>query len=406
MANSIKTISYQINASSFNTGIKNMKKNLQLFETELKNSAKEVVNSGKSIESLTKQHSSIRQALSQTNKMMEAYSDKIQENTKKLDSQKAKLKELDTARESARKTLEDTIEQYGKESEEAKKAEDALKKLDTQYKNMEKGIQQTTTAIQNNALEISKLEGKQQDLENQLKQTSQQLDLQGDKFIKASQKFSKVGEAMEKAGYKLKDMGEYAQKAGAIIVTASAGLAKLASGAEMGFAKVNTLAKDSGKSLQRFRDSVYDLSNNTGQNIEDLSNSIYNAISAGVSYTDSVKFMDEVNKVAVAGFGDINDAVSAMTSLMNIYGYTVDDVSGISDKLFLAQEKGVLTVGQLSGVLGESASTAKAYNVDLDNLLSGYVALTKAGINVEQSNSKMQSLFEELGDTGLTKWVA
>ena len=49
----------------------------------------------------------------------------------------------------------------------------------------------------------------------------------------------------------------------------------------------------------------------------------------------------------------------------------------------------VLTVGELSNVLGESASSAKSYNVDLDNLLSGYVALTKAGINVEQSSTKM-----------------
>ena len=120
----------------------------------------------------------------------------------------------------------------------------------------------------------------------------------------------------------------------------------------------------------------------------------------GVKYSDSTKFMEKVNKVAVGGFGEINDAVSSMTSLMNIYGYTVDDVSGVSDKLFNAQEKGVLTVGELSNVLGESASSAKAYNVDLDNLLSGYVALTKAGINVNQSNTKLRAMFEELGDTG------
>ena len=51
-------------------------------------------------------------------------------------------------------------------------------------------------------------------------------------------------------------------------------------------------------------------------------------------------------------------------------------------------------------MLGESASSAKAYNVDLDNLLSGYVSLTKAGINVNQSNTKLRAMFEELGDTG------
>ena len=51
----------------------------------------------------------------------------------------------------------------------------------------------------------------------------------------------------------------------------------------------------------------------------------------------------------------------------------------------------VLTVGELSSVLGESASSAKAYNVNLDNLLSGYVSLTKAGINVNQSNTKLRA---------------
>ena len=122
-----------------------------------------------------------------------------------------------------------------------------------------------------------------------------------------------------------------------------------------------------------------------------MNNGIYDAISAGVEYGESCKFMSEMNKVATAGFGEIGDSVSAMTSLMNIYGYTVDDVAGVSDKLFNAQERGVLTVGSLSGVLGESASSAKAYNVDLDNLLSGYVALTKAGINVEQSNTKIRA---------------
>lgn len=62
----------------------------------------------------------------------------------------------------------------------------------------------------------------------------------------------------------------------------------------------------------------------------------------GVKYSDSTKFMEKVNKVAVGGFGEINDAVSSMTSLMNIYGYTVDDISGVSDKLFNTQEKGML----------------------------------------------------------------
>ena len=50
--------------------------------------------------------------------------------------------------------------------------------------------------------------------------------------------------------------------------------------AESGFAKVNTLAKDSGESLKNFKKDVYDLSDNTGQSVEDLPDALYNAISA------------------------------------------------------------------------------------------------------------------------------
>ena len=389
--NSIKTISYCVNSSEFNKGISSMRKNLTILEQELKNNAKEVENSGNKIDSLAKKQSTIQTAIQQTKAIMEQYSQKLSDNTKKLEQQQKKLSELEKSRANAKATYEDLVKTQGKEAEATLQAKDNYDKLDQQYKNTEKSIENTKKAIQGNVSEITKLEGKQLDLESQLKQTAKAIDDEADKFAKASKNFAESGERFQKAGGKISEVSGDVATIGGAIVTACAGFAKLASSAETGFVKVNTLAKDSGEHLEGFKDSVYDLSDDTGQTVEDLTNGIYDAISAGVEYGDSIKFMDDMNKMAVGGFGDINDAVSAMTSLMNIYGYSVDEVGGVSDKLFTAQEKGVLTVGQLSGVLGESASSAKAYNVDLDNLLAGYVSLTKAGINVEQSNTKISA---------------
>ena len=331
---------------------------------------------------------------------MSSYSDNIKKNKQALSDNTAELEKLAAKKKEANKAYKDAVKTYGEESDEAKKLKEALNDVSEEYNIMQSRIKGNEKAITTGTSQMEKQRGVLLDLQNELKKVNNELENQGNKFIQASEKFAKYGSKLESMGGKMKDLGSEVQQAGALIVGAAGTLATFAASAETSFAKVNTLAKDSGASLESFKDSVYELSNETGVSVEDLNNGIYDAISAGVEYGESCKFMSEMNKVATAGFGEIGDSVSAMTSLMNIYGYSVDDVAGVSDKLFNAQERGVLTVGSLSGVLGESASSAKAYNVDLDNLLSGYVALTKAGINVEQSSTKMQSLFEELGDTG------
>lgn len=394
------SVTYVVNSSQYNKNIADMKKNMQLLNQEVKTSAQEVNTYGKNIQSLSKQQNTINQALAQSKKILAEYESSLSKNNTSLEKNQKKLGELAKQKEQANKAYKEAVKTYGEESEEALKAKESLDEVSKAYQKQEKVVNSNKNAIRNNLTQIEKTKQEQLKLEQQLEQTNQAISEQGDKFAKSSEKFATVGTALEKAGGSIKDCGEEAQKAGALILTASTALATFAMSAETGFAKVNTLTHDSGESLKKYKQDVYELSDNTGKSVEDLTDALYNAISAGVDYSESVDFMNDVNKVAVGGFGEIADASSALTSLMNIYGYTVKDVSSISDKLFTAQEKGVLTVGEMSGVLGESASSAKAYNVNLDNLLSGYVSLTKAGINVNMANTKMKSLFDELGDTG------
>lgn len=394
------SVNYVVNASEFNSNIAQMKKNMQLCNEEIKNSAKEVNLYGTNIQTLTSKQKAIQQAMEQSKKIMSSYSDNIEKNKKALADNSAELEKLATKKKESNKAYKDAVKTYGEESEEAKKLKETLSSVSEEYNVMQSKVKGNEKAITTGTSQMEKQRGVLLDLENELKNVNKALEEQSNKFVQASKKFSELGTGLEKMGGSLKKLGSEVQQAGALIVGAAGTLATFAAGAEMGFAKVNTLAKDSGESLKKYKEDVYNLSNETGQSLDELTDGLYNAISAGVDYSDSVEFMNKVNKVAVGGFGEIADASSALTSLMNIYGYAIEDVGNISDKLFVTQEKGVLTVGELSSVLGESASSAKAYNVDLDNLLSGYVSLTKAGINVNQSNTKLRAMFEELGDTG------
>lgn len=336
------SITYLVNSDQFNQSIGQMKKNMQLCNQEIKNSAKEIDLYGSNIQTLTNKQKAIQQAIEQSKKIMSSYSDNIKKNKQALSDNTAELEKLAVKKKEANKAYKDAVKTYGEESDEAKKLKEALNDVSEEYNIMQSRIKGNEKAITTGTSQMEKQRGVLLDLQNELKKVSDELEKQGNKFIKASENFAKYGAKLESVGGKMKNLGSDVQKAGALIVGSAGTLATFAASAETGFAKVNTLARDSGKSLENFKKDVYNLSNDTGQSLETLTDGIYDAISAGVSYSDSTKFMEKVNKVAVGGFGEINDAVSSMTSLMNIYGYTVDDVSGVSDKLFNAQEKGML----------------------------------------------------------------
>ena len=327
MSDSQIKIEYLLNSSEFNKNMASMKKNMQLCNEEVKNSAKEMNTYGSNIQTLTSRQKAIQQAMEQSKKIMAEYNSNLEKNKKALEGNKQSLEDLSKAKKQANNEYKNAVKMYGEESEEALKLKEALDEVSDEYANMKSRVKGNEDTIVSNTAQLEKQRGVLIDLEGQLKATNKALEEQSNKFISASKRFSEWGQNLEKIGGSLKNLGEDVQRAG---------LATLAMSAESGFAKVNTLAKDSGESLKNFKKDVYDLSDNTGQSVEDLTDALYNAISAGVDYSQSVEFMDQVNKVATGGFGEIADASSALTSIMNIYGKIVFVVKQLYlHKLFL-----------------------------------------------------------------------
>lgn len=401
MANNGKiSVSYVVNSSQYNKNIADMKKNMQLLNQEVKTSAQEVNTYGKNIQSLTKQQSSINQALSQSKKILAEYESSLSKNNTSLEKNQKKLGELARQKEEANKAYKEAVKTYGEESEEALKSKKALEEVNKEYQKQEKIISSNQNAIRSNLTQIEKTKQEQLKLEQQLEQTNKAIEEHGNKFIKASEKFVTAGQALESAGGSIKDCGEEAQKAGALILTASAGLATMSASFETGLAKVNTLVNDSNEGIKTYKESVMDLSNNTGVAVTDLTDALYDAISAGVEYSESTKFIEDVNKVAVGGFTDIASASNLLTQVMNIYGKSVDEVGDVSNKLFLVQKNGVTTIGQLASSMGEAMTMGASYNVNLENILSSYASLTKQGRTASTAQTQLKAMIQELGDTG------
>ena len=169
---------------------------------------------------------------------------------------------------------------------------------------------------------------------------------------------------------------------------------------ETSFAKVQTIMDQTQVSSDDMSEAILDLSSEMGVAASDIADTVYSAISATGDTANAVELVSQASALATAGFTDTDSALSALTTAMNAYGLSADQAEAISDSLIQTQNLGVTTVDELASSMGKAISTASAYSVDLSNLETAYVSLTKAGISTEESTTYLSSMLNELGDTG------
>lgn len=238
----------------------------------------------------------------------------------------------------------------------------------------------------------------------------------GDALDDAADDLEDFGDEAEDAGDDAEDFGERSQSAvegldkllatvgivAALTAIGSAfmGCSQAAAEFETNVAMVSTVADTTALSAGELSAQISDLSMDTARNVNELADASYNAISAGVATEAAVSTVGEASKLATAGFTSSSSALSVLTTTLNAYGLEASEVTNISDSLVMSQNLGVLTIDQMASSMGKAISTASAYSVDLYNLESGYISLTKAGISVEESTTYISGMFNELGSAG------
>lgn len=169
---------------------------------------------------------------------------------------------------------------------------------------------------------------------------------------------------------------------------------------ETAFAQVQTIMDTSQMSVEDMSDAIKELSSQMGISTTELSNTVYNAISATGDTANAVELAGQASMLATAGFTDTASALGVLTTAMNAYGESAGTAEEISDSLIMVQNLGVTTVSELSSSMGKAIASASAYGVDLANVESAYVSLTKAGISTAEATTYMSSMMKELGDDG------
>jgi len=189
---------------------------------------------------------------------------------------------------------------------------------------------------------------------------------------------------------------------GGVAAAVYAGPVKAAMDYETALAKVGTIADGTKVPMETMSKEIMALSNSTGIAATALADDVYNAISAGQDTADAVNFVTYSTKLAKAGFAESAQTLDVLTTILNAYGLEADEVGRVSDMLIQTQNKGKVTVAELSSVMGKIIPTAKSNGVALEQITAGYAIMTSKGIAAAETTTYMNSMLNELGKSGTT----
>lgn len=241
--------------------------------------------------------------------------------------------------------------------------------------------------------EIVSTEQKLQGFNDELKTLEQNAGKSSGALDKFAEKSTAVGEKAEKIGKKLAPVST----AAAAVGTASIAMAATF---EDSMAKLSTIADETEVPIKELEKQILELSNQTGISSSEIANNVYDAISAGQSTGDAVNFVGNATKLAKAGFADAGQSLDILTTILNSYGLASSEVSKVSDILINTQNKGKVTVAELSASMGKVIPTANAFGVNLEQVATGYAIMTAKGVKAAETTTYMNSMFNEMGKSG------
>jgi TP901 family phage tail tape measure protein len=249
---------------------------------------------------------------------------------------------------------------------------------------------------QNLAIQYNRAEESLTKMQSSLKDTTDKIEKQAEKLEQLKTKLSNVSD-------KAKSFGEGFSKAGDGLLKITAPMAaigvlggKVALDFQETMAKVSTVFDETQVSLKDLGNGVIDLSNKYGKSSEEIGEALYQTISAGISTSESMNFMNTSLKTARGGFTDTVSAVDALTNVLMAYGMKAKDVTKISDQMFVMQNIGKITIGEVATEIGRVAPLASAAKVSTDELFTSLAVLTKNGIQSEEAITGLKAILSNI----------
>jgi TP901 family phage tail tape measure protein len=161
-------------------------------------------------------------------------------------------------------------------------------------------------------------------------------------------------------------------------------------------AEVNTIAKLSRKDLGALSKDVKGLSTEIGVTTTELTQGLYQALSAGIPADNAIEFLRIATKGAIGGVTDVKTAVDGMTTVINAWGMSTSDATKVADIMFQTVKLGKTTFSELSQHIGTVASMASTAGISFEEVAGAFASMTKKGLDTSKSAVQIRGIVKNL----------
>lgn len=217
-----------------------------------------------------------------------------------------------------------------------------------------------------------------------------------DKLTEHERIQKRTAKSIEQTGSKISGLSDKMALLSAPILAAATAGFKLHSDFANGIAKISTLVDTTVVSMQKISNEIRAVSDETGAGVADLSESVYQAISAGVDAAHAVGFVKDMTIAAKAGFTDTTTAVNGVTTVLNAYGKSAEEAAAVTDQMLLAQNFGKTSFGEMAQSMGNVIPIAAQLNVSTQELFGSIAVLTKNGIRTSEAITGLKAAYSNI----------
>jgi len=162
------------------------------------------------------------------------------------------------------------------------------------------------------------------------------------------------------------------------------------------FAEISTLFDATGAEVDSFREDIIAYGRDSSKSYEDITASVYSAISAGVDYKDSLGALSAAEKLSTAGKADLNSTMLLIAGTLNAYGESTDQASKYSDIFFQTVKLGQTTIPELASSLSKVTGIAAAGSVPIETLAASIAAVTASGLPTAEAITAIKAALSNI----------
>ena len=312
-----------------------------------------------------------------------------------------KKRDLQRAMETAE--AEGNIEEYKRLQKELSDTNKEYSRLNEKYKANQNQIQQAT----------AKIEEQQRSLE-ELAQELREAGLNTDDLERANERLKNSYERLQASQERLKNLNQQQEKikqnisatktqilgtAGAYTAVAAAiyaGPIKSSMAFEKQMSNVGTLLEgDVQGRLAELSKSIISISNATGAGTGDLTDGLYQVISAFGDTADSAKILEIATKAATAGGATPTDAINLLSAVTKGYGDTSAEAQQkVADWAFQTVKLGQTSFPELAASMGKVIPLASTLAVKQEDLFGAMATLTGVTGNTAEVSTQLKAAMQ------------